>query len=145
MTTDEELPPPDPAEPPRWRRALWAGIPMVVVIGLLVWLLVDAAREPTQLRLTAARDAVVELPDGESLEAFAGLALPEEAVVRTGPAGRASAGDVTLGPSESGVVRDGQLVLRDGANGSTLERARPRTNANLRERRLTWGFSTDHR
>ncbi len=138
MAVEEEPPPPDRGEP-RWRRATRAGIPVLVVIGLLVWLLVSAAREPARLRLTDAHDAVVELPDGERVEAFAGLALPDGAVVRTGPGGRASAGDVELGADASAVVRDGTLVAVAGTAPSTLARVHPRTNANLRERRLTWG------
>lgn len=138
MAVEEEPPPPDRSEP-RWRRVARVAIPAAVVVGLLVWLLASAAREPTRLRLTEAHDAVVELPDGARVEAFAGLALPEGAVVRTGPGGHVSTGDAQLGADEAAVVRDGTLVVTTEATPTMLERARPRTNANLRERRLTWG------
>jgi hypothetical protein len=138
MSTGNALPSPKPEEP-RWRRVVRIAVPIAVLVGLVVWLLADAAREPTRLRLEDAHDAIVELPGGERVEAFAGLALPDGAVVRTGPGGRASAGGVTLGSDEVALVRDQALVATAGATPSALERVRPRTNANLRERRLTWG------
>ncbi len=96
-----------------WRRAVVAA-PLLVLVGVIVWLMASAAHEPTQLRLTSATDAAVELSDGNVVEGYAGLALPDGAVIRTGSAGSAIAGDVMLGPNEVGVVKEGELARTEG-------------------------------
>lgn len=83
---------------------------IIVVVAILVWSIALAAREPYQLRLADATDTTVELPEGTTVEGFAGVALPDGAVVVTGGEGFAAAGDVQLGPDSSARVVDGELV-----------------------------------
>jgi hypothetical protein len=83
---------------------------LALVVALLVWSIVEAAHEPSQLRLSEAAGVTVELPDGDTVEGLAGLALPDGAVVRTGETGFAQAGETTLGPDQQATVDDGALV-----------------------------------
>ena len=85
-------------------------VALAVVLVILVWSIARAAQEPSQLRVTDATDTTVELPDGETVEGFAGVALPDGAVVVTGTAGFVVAGDTQLGPDSRGTVTDGELV-----------------------------------
>lgn len=84
---------------------------LALVAALLVWSIAQAAHEPNQLRLAEASQVTVVLPDGETLDGFAGLALPDGTVVRTGEAGFAQAGETTLGPNQEARVEAGALVV----------------------------------
>jgi hypothetical protein len=75
--------------------------------------------------LTAAVDTTVTLPDGSVVDGRTGLTLPDGAVVRTGPNGHASAGDVELGPDLEAVVNDGHLELRKATPVSAAPAATP--------------------
>lgn len=65
----------------------------------------------TGLALSVAVDTLVTLPDGTTVDGARGLVLPEGAVVRTGPQGRAVAGGSELGPGVEAVVRAGRLQV----------------------------------
>jgi cell division septation protein DedD len=54
----------------------------------------------------------VQLPDGSMVAGVRGVSLPDGAVVRTGPHGRCSAGDVDFGPGIEALVDSGRLRLR---------------------------------
>jgi hypothetical protein len=69
--------------------------------------------------LSAVIDTVVVLPGGSTVEGARGLVLPEGALIRTGPHGRAVAGGVELGPGLEAVVEAGELVR------STVAQAAP--------------------
>lgn len=84
---------------------------LAVVVALLVWSIVQAAHEPSQLRLSEAAAVTVELPDGDTVAGFAGLALPDGAVVHTGETGFAQAGETSLGPNQQATVDAGELVV----------------------------------
>ncbi|HTC80513.1 MAG TPA: hypothetical protein VK848_03185 [Acidimicrobiia bacterium] len=64
---------------------------------------------PSQVRLADAVDAQFVGPGGKVETARAGAALPEGTVIRTGPSGRATVGDETLGPDSAAVVSGGHL------------------------------------
>ncbi|MEZ5170090.1 MAG: hypothetical protein R3A49_05000 [Acidimicrobiia bacterium] len=85
-------------------------VALVVAVVVLVWSIAYAAREPSRLRITDAADTTVELPDGETVEGFAGVALPDGAEVVTGADGFALVGDTRLGPDSTAAVVDGELV-----------------------------------
>lgn len=95
-----------------------------VVAGAAV--LRDSPEPPASVTLARAVDTVVELPDGQVVSGRRGLTLPNGAVVRTGPAGRAVVGRVELGPGEEGVVRDGSLRRRTVASTTTIPPATSR-------------------
>jgi hypothetical protein len=81
----------------------------LVLVGALTEIVGGPAAE-AQIQLVTAIDTVVVLPGGSTVDGTRGLALPNGAVVRTGPLGRASAGGVDLGPGDEAVVENGRLV-----------------------------------
>jgi hypothetical protein len=90
-----------------------AAIAVVVVTGALVASF-DGSNEqsPTRrLELSAAKDTVVELPDGSEVRGEPGLRLPEGAVVKTGPNGSATFGNVDLGPGQVATVKSGTVRI----------------------------------
>ena len=90
-----------------------AAIAVVVVTGALVASF-DGSNEqsPThRLELSAAKDTVVELPDGSEVRGEPGLRLPEGAVVKTGPNGSATFGNVDLGPGQIATVKSGTVRI----------------------------------
>ena len=109
-------PPPAIALEPRRRSRLRPALVMgaaaaaltLVLVGALTGLVNGPAAE-AQLQLASAVDTVVVLPDGSTVDGTRGLPLPDGAVVRIGPNGRASAGGVDLGPGDEAVVEDGRL------------------------------------
>jgi hypothetical protein len=70
-------------------------------------------RRPAEhaLALVTAVDTTVLMPDGTSIVGRGGLTLPDGALVRTGPNGRAAAGDVEIGPELEALVDAGHLRL----------------------------------
>ncbi len=68
-------------------------------------------RDVEALELSSAFDTMVMMPDGTQVAGASGLALPDGAVVRTGPHGQAAAGSVELGPGIEALVDSGRLVL----------------------------------
>jgi hypothetical protein len=81
----------------------------LVLVGLLTGLMGGQAAE-AQLQLASVVDTVVVLPDGRTVDGTRGMTLPNGAIVRVGPHGRASAGGVDLGPGDEAVVEHGRLV-----------------------------------
>lgn len=101
--------------PPRraWLpRALLAAATVTVLALVLARVATQPDVAPGSVQLASARDAVVELPDGSTVRATAGLVVPEGGLVRTGPDGRVVADGTAIGPNKSAVVRDGRLVAR---------------------------------
>jgi hypothetical protein len=72
----------------------------------------DESARARSLALASATDTVVVLPDGNQVLGTVGLELPDEAIVRTGPNGSATAGRTQLGPQQEAVVDAGQLRTR---------------------------------
>ena len=68
--------------------------------------------EDRALALAVAVDTTVQLPDGSMIAGARGVALPNGAVVRTGPNGRCSAGNVDFGPGIEALVASGRLRMR---------------------------------
>jgi hypothetical protein len=98
------------ALPARARRQLPLIAGALVAMAVAVFTAVFSGwfgRGPGQhrLALAAAVDTTVVLPDGSSVAGRTGLELPNGTVVRTGPNGRASAGDVELDPRGAGGCR----------------------------------------
>ncbi len=87
---------------PRQQRCSWARSAGVYGRGA----------EDRALALAVAVDTTVQLPDGSLVTGARGLDLPDGTVVRTGPNGRCSAGDVDLGPGIEALVDSGRLRLR---------------------------------
>jgi hypothetical protein len=90
-----------------------AAIAAVVVTGALVASF-DGSSTPDstrRLELSAAKDTVVELPDGTEVRGEPGLRLPEGAVVKTGPNGSAAFGNVDLGPGQVATVESGTIRI----------------------------------
>jgi hypothetical protein len=83
---------------------------VVLVGGLTGWFGQNDATisEPV---LVSAKDTTVELPDGTEIEGTKGLDLPDGTVVRTGPDGSASIGNVDLGPLQVAVVDEGRIEI----------------------------------
>lgn len=71
--------------------------------------------EDRALALAVAIDTTVQMPDGSTIAGVRGTALPDGAVVRTGPNGHCSAGDVEFGPGIEALVDAGRLRLRSTA------------------------------
>jgi hypothetical protein len=87
-----------------------AALAAVVLVGALSGWFGRGAQDPV-LALAGAVDTTVVLPDGSSVDGTRGLTLPDGAVVRTGPNGRAAAGDVEIGPGLEARVDAGRLRL----------------------------------
>lgn len=87
-----------------------AAIAAVVVAGALTGAFTSNA-SPTKVKLSAAKDTVVELPNGKEVEGEPGLPLPDGAIVKTGDNGSATFGDVNLGPGEVATVDNGKVVI----------------------------------
>ena len=76
--------------------------------------------EDRVLALAVAVDTTVQLPDGNLIEGVRGISLPDGAVVRTGPHGHCSAGDVDFGPGMEALVDAGRLRLRAAPAGAAI-------------------------
>jgi hypothetical protein len=107
------------ALPRRVRRtrvpAIMTGVAAAAAAAVLVGALAGVygrGVEDRALALAVAVDTTVQLPDGSLVTGARGLDLPDGAVVRTGPNGRCSAGDVDLGPGIEALVDAGRLRLR---------------------------------
>ena len=88
-----------------------AMIAAVVLVGALAgWF--GRGPDSHSLALAGAVDTTVLFPDGTKVAGYTGLTLPDGAVVRTGPNGRATAGNVELGPALEALVDAGALHLR---------------------------------
>jgi hypothetical protein len=74
--------------------------------------------EDRALALAVAVDTTVQLPDGSLIEGARGVSLPDGAVVRTGPNGHCSAGNVDFGPGMEALVDAGRLRLRSYPGGA---------------------------
>jgi hypothetical protein len=66
---------------------------------------------PSRISIASAVNTEVELPDGTTVEGSDGLKLPDGAVVRTGPDGRASVGNVDLGPGQEATVDGNRITV----------------------------------
>ncbi len=107
------------ALPRRARRtrvpAVLTGVAAAAAAAVLVGALTGVygrGVEDRALALAVAVDTTVQLPDGSLVTGARGLDLPDGAVVRTGPNGRCSAGNVDLGPGIEALVDSGRLRLR---------------------------------
>ncbi len=107
------------ALPRRVRRsrvpAVLTGVAAAAAAAVLVGALTGVygrGAEDRALALAVAVDTTVQLPDGSLVTGARGLDLPDGTVVRTGPNGRCSAGDVDLGPGIEALVDSGRLRLR---------------------------------
>lgn len=107
------------ALPRRARRtrvpALVTGVAAAAAAAVLIGALTGVygrGVEDRALALAVAVDTTVQLPDGSLITGARGITLPDGAVVRTGPNGRCSAGDVDLGPGIEALVDSGRLRLR---------------------------------
>jgi hypothetical protein len=86
-----------------------AAATTLVLVGALTGV-VNGSGDDAALVLGVAVDTSVVLPDGTTIDGARGLSLPDGAVVRTGPAGRAIAGNVELGPGLEAIVDAGALL-----------------------------------
>jgi hypothetical protein len=131
------LPPAAALEPPQRLRpvrrpALVMGAAAAALTLVLVGALTGIVGGPSAeagLQLASAVDTVVVLPDGSTVDGTRGLALPDGAVLRIGPNGRASAGDVDLGPGDEAVVEDGRLVPTSAAEAAPTTPVAPSPDA----------------
>jgi len=87
-----------------------ATIAVVFLAGALFGVFDHGAA--TNLRLGPAVNTTVRLPGGRTVAGRTGLQLPNGAVVRTGPNGRAAAGTVQLGPGLEGIVDNHGLRIQ---------------------------------
>lgn len=116
-----------PSAPRRARRpgvvsGAVAAAAAAVLIGALTGVYGHGV-DDRSLALAVAVDTVVQLPDGTTIAGEQGLALPDGAVVRTGPNGHCAAGDVELGPGLEALVDAGHLRLRMVAPAGTGDAA----------------------
>jgi hypothetical protein len=81
---------------------------VALALGLVLVLTGNDGSNTTTIVVANASDAVVER-SGQVVDARAGQSLPEGAEVRTGASGSMTIGEVTLGPAERAVVRDGRV------------------------------------
>ncbi len=91
---------------------------------------VSRSTERVQPVVAAARDITVELPDGESLSAQGGEALPEGAIVLGGPGASGVIGGVFVGPRSEYVVRDGRLERSGSSSGPDTSAVSPDSTIN---------------
>ena len=94
-----------------WLRPLAAG-----VAALTVFAAVALARpgDDDTLRVAAANNSMVVLPDGTVDAATPGLLVPDGTKILTGDGGHVVAGDVELGPNRSGLVDGGVIHPASG-------------------------------
>ena len=107
-----------------------AAAAAVVLIGALTGVY-GAGVDDQALALAVAVDTTVQLPDGTTVTGARGLALPDGAVVRTGPNGHCAAGAVELGPGLEAFVDAGRLRLRMSAPGDGIEAETPASAPDL--------------
>jgi hypothetical protein len=106
--TDPVPPARGPARARRWGAlGLAAGTAAAVVVGVLV--AVSSVGDGHEVRVAAATDALVVLPDGTVDAVDPGLVVPEGSRIVTLDGGRVVAGDVQLGPDREAVVDKGAL------------------------------------
>jgi hypothetical protein len=96
-----------------------AATAAVVLVGALTGVS-GPGLEDRALALAVAVDTTVRLPDGRMIEGARGVSLPDGTVVRTGPNGRCSAGDVDFGPGIEALVDAGRLRLRQYPGGAAI-------------------------
>jgi hypothetical protein len=101
-----------------------AAAAALVVVGALTGVAAGPGAD-AELVLGTAVDTVVSFPDGSTVDGSRGLVLPDGAVVRTGPNGRAAAGGVELGPGLEAVVDSGELLASSTAQASPAEPVTP--------------------
>ena len=116
---DEEAPLPDEVGSGPWVKVLVA-VTLVVLVGLGVAIVVALQNDDGGARRTVTVDRAVDtrvlLACRIPVPASAGLKMPENTVVLTGPHGDFEAGGVELGPGRLAVVVEGRLdVLPRGA------------------------------
>ena len=99
--------------------AVTAAVAAAVLLGALTGVY-GRGIEDRALALAVAVDTTVQLPDGSLIEGARGVSLPDGAVVRTGPNGHCSAGDVDFGPGMEALVDAGRLRLRASAVGDAI-------------------------
>jgi len=101
-----------------------AAVATAVLLGALTGLY-GRGVEARVLALTVAVDTTVQLPNGSLITGATGVSLPDGAVVRTGPNGRCSAGDVDFGPGMEALVDAGRLRLRASPAGAAISDSIP--------------------
>jgi hypothetical protein len=104
-----------------------AAVTVVLVAGLTG--IVGGPAADAELALGVAVDTVVVMPDGSTVDGTRGMALPDGAIVRTGPSGRAAAGGVELGPGEEAVVDGRHLVQSAAAQAAPADPVTPTSGA----------------
>jgi outer membrane biosynthesis protein TonB len=108
--TDPVPPVPSSGRARRWGAlGLAAGTAAAVVAGALV--AVSSVGDSHEVRVAAATDALVVLPDGTVGAVDPGLVVPDGSRIVTLDEGRVVAGDVQLGPDREAVVDNGALRL----------------------------------
>jgi len=106
--------------------AATATVAAAVLLGALTGVY-GRGVEDRALALAVAVDTTVQLPDGSLIEGARGVSLPDGAVVRTGPNGHCSAGDVDFGPGMEAFVDAGRLRLRADPGSAVPPDPLPRT------------------
>ena len=101
-----------------------AAAAALVVVGALTGVVAGPGAD-AELVLGTAVDTVVSFPDGSTVDGSRGLTLPDGAVIRTGPHGRAAAGGVELGPGLEAVVDSGELLASSSTQASPAEPVTP--------------------
>ncbi len=99
-----------------WARPAVIGLASLLAVAAFV-LLLPGGGGPRDLRLTAAVDTSVVLPDGTVLAASAGTALTEGTVIRVGPDGSATVDGQALPAGTIAVVVDGRVDVVSGTDG----------------------------
>lgn len=105
---------PDPA-PVRRRPAglqvfALAGATAVVVLVAVALALAPSGSEGGLITLAGSRDSLVVLPDGSTVEATAGLEVPDGSLIVTGAAGEVRIDGQRIGPNERARLADGKVV-----------------------------------
>ncbi len=91
---------------------LVAAAVAIAAVGVGVFVAVPAQpNDRHKVSLAASTDTVIELPDGTTVKGRDGLALPDGAIIRTGPDGHAEVGNVDLGPGQQAVVDGNRIVI----------------------------------
>jgi hypothetical protein len=96
-----------------------AAVAAAVLLGALTGVY-GRGVEDRVLALAVAVDTTVQLPDGTLIEGARGVSLPDGAIVRTGPNGHCSAGDIDFGPGVEALVDAGRLRLRAAVAGAVM-------------------------
>lgn len=96
----------------RTRRSLAIGSAVALVAAAASVAVVVGTQhdDNPDLVVAAAQGVTIELPDGVSIEAQAGEALPEGATVIGGPRASGVIGTIFVGPGSAFIVREGRLV-----------------------------------